>query len=318
MNVRGILPILSGKFCPLSISEGRELAALCGLSCVNKHRGSDRCRWPPLNGLADVYNLVYGLGPRGINGQEKGRPKAELTASRERSAPERSRRHRCLVPRKRLLRRAGSRASEIRDVTARPQAWRFRGGGLECIRPLAPHVLRSASCIRPWWFACSASTEAWSAPCTQDLAVGRCISRRRGCCRRVTSRARVSAEGSETLQRQSPSTHYRASIEARGKNARGAEHTSVNPTSPAALTTRYEQLRSLVLGDPNCNCHGATGLVTFLSHGMRTWIESLWSIAAATPEPPKNDGSNTYAPQPELVRVLASMVLYHSHQEVSA
>jgi hypothetical protein len=74
-----------------------------------------------------------------------------------------------------------------------------------------------------------------------------------------------------------------------------------------------------VLGDPNCNCHGTMGLVKLLRHGMRAWIESLSNIAPAAQEPPATGNPpSMYAPPPELVRVLASMVLYHSYQEVSA
>jgi hypothetical protein len=85
------------------------------------------------------------------------------------------------------------------------------------------------------------------------------------------------------------------------------------------LTTRYEQLRSLVLGDPNSNCHGAMGLVTLLTQGMSAWIESLSKIGTPVPELPEIYGpAVACSPPPELVRVLASMVLYHSHQEISA
>jgi len=51
---------------------------------------------------------------------------------------------------------------------------------------------------------------------------------------------------------------------------------------------------------------------------MSAWIESLSRLAALAPEPPKTiSSSNMYATPPELVRVLAGMVLSHSYQEVS-
>lgn len=210
------------------------------------------------------------------------------------------------VPRQRVLRPPGCRASQIRDAATRLHRQGDGDGGLRGIWCLKANLLSGQGKLRCGWYRRADARKAWPAWPPQAR-------RSRADIPSGTARAGRTGTGPRAGKTDPPRSPYRTSSEndrAGVKKNPQVNTTAISVASSSVIATQYEVLRGAALGEV-LPLMARSGLMLFLRRGMWGWAKALTAIESS---PRKQDCPSSVTATAQgghsaVVHVLASIAM---------
>jgi hypothetical protein len=297
---------LSGELCRFCKAVNAGMADTCTdclRECGNKtsyiraHGGHQELYIGPIAAysLLHIGGRIRRSGPTRSEGRASQAPRCVEPPPRSGTRP--------LVLERTLLRRARSCASQVRDAALRSVRGRQKVRGSLTLRRFATDVLSSGSRILQGWTGRAVAETARSKEPPQAYARSHGVHRRA-----VGNHAlfRCSCPVSTDQDRAWPcrsSPQYRARPGAEKKTTEPRVTVTLAPTAVAI----YETLRTAVLHE---QARRPEGLGTIIYHGLIDGLAVLMlTVPKSVPAIPRSSSSITVARDPELLRLLANMVL---------